>query len=107
MLKPVKSGLYIPVESEGLGGLQVSLAHWNQDEAWGGFGGPHCMVKGGYSSLMEPLAATLNIQRGVAVSQISYNNHGVKVTSSSGELTCFIMTVKQDCVAIASCCQYL
>ena len=54
------------------------------------------MVKGGYSSLMEPLAATLNIQRGVAVSQISYNNHGVKVTSSSGELTCFIMTVKQD-----------
>ena len=53
------------------------------------------MVKGGYSSLMEPLAATLNIQRGVAVSQISYNNHGVKVTSSSGELTCFIMTVKQ------------
>ena len=34
-----------------LGTAQVSLANWNQDEAWGGFGGPHCMVKGGYSSL--------------------------------------------------------
>ena len=68
--------------------MQVSLAHWNQDEAWGGFGGPHCMVKGGYSSLMEPVAATLNIRMGIVVSQISYNNQGVKVTSASGEHTC-------------------
>lgn len=45
------------------------------------------MVKGGYSSLMEPVAATLNIQMGVVVSQISYSNQGVKVTSASGELT--------------------
>lgn len=27
----------------------VSLAHWNQDEVYGGFGGAHAMVKGGYS----------------------------------------------------------
>lgn len=73
--------------------MQVSLAHWNQDEAWGGFGGPHCMVKGGYSSLMEPLAATVDIRRGVPVSQISYNNEGVRVTSASGELTTVIVTV--------------
>lgn len=73
--------------------MQVSLAHWNQDEAWGGFGGPHCMVKGGYSSLMEPLAATVDIRRGVAVSRISYNNQGVRVTSASGELTNTIITV--------------
>lgn len=25
----------------------VSLPHWNQDDPFGGFGGPHCMVKGG------------------------------------------------------------
>lgn len=73
--------------------MQVSLAHWNQDEAWGGFGGPHCMVKGGYSSLMEPLAATGNIQLGIAVRQISYNNQGVKVTSASGEPACVITPV--------------
>lgn len=73
--------------------MQVSLAHWNQDEAWGGFGGPHCMVKGGYSSLMEPVAATLNIHMGVVVSQISYDNQGVKVTAASGELNCVPMSV--------------
>jgi lysine-specific histone demethylase 1 len=27
----------------------VSLAHWNQDEEFGGFGGDHAMVVGGYS----------------------------------------------------------
>ncbi len=63
---------------------QVSLAHWNQDEAWGGFGGPHCMVKGGYSGLMEPLAASLDIRQGVAISQIAYDKETVKVTSTSG-----------------------
>ena len=84
----------------GFAWMQVSLAHWNQDEAWGGFGGPHCMVKGGYSSLMEPLAATLNIQRGVAVSQISYNNQGVKVTSASGELTYFFITSKKEIINV-------
>ncbi|KAL3151309.1 hypothetical protein ABBQ38_013146 [Trebouxia sp. C0009 RCD-2024] len=80
---------------------QVSLAHWNQDEAWGGFGGPHCMVKGGYSSLMEPVAAALNIQMGVVVSQISYNNQGVKVTSASGqeyEGAAVIVTVPLGCL---------
>jgi len=63
---------------------QVSLAHWNQDEAWGGFGGPHCMVKGGYSGLMEPLAASLDIRQGVAISQIAYDKETVKVKSTSG-----------------------
>lgn len=65
--------------------LQISLANWNQDEATGGFGGSHCMVKGGYSSLMEPLAASLNIQLDIVVSQVAYNSDGVTVTSASGE----------------------
>ena len=68
-----------------LGVVQVSLANWNQDEAWGGFGGPHCMVKGGYSSLMEPLALALNIKHDVIVSQVSYSSEGVTVTSASGQ----------------------
>ena len=63
----------------------VSLAHWNQDEAWGGFGGPHCMVKGGYSSLMDPIAACLDIRQGVIIQQIAYDSNAVKVTSASGE----------------------
>lgn len=63
---------------------QVSLAHWNQDEAWGGFGGPHCMVKGGYSGLMEPLAASLDVRQGIAISQIAYDEDTVKVKSTSG-----------------------
>lgn len=62
----------------------VSLAHWNQDEAWGGFGGPHCMVKGGYSSLMDPVAAALDVRQGVVIHQIAYDRDGVKVTSASG-----------------------
>ena len=68
-----------------LSNAQVSLANWNQDEAWGGFGGPHCMVKGGYSSLMEPLAQALDIKHDVVVSQVSYNSEGVTVTSASGQ----------------------
>lgn len=80
---------------------QVSLAHWNQDEAWGGFGGPHCMVKGGYSGLMEPLAASLDIRQGVAISHIAYDKEVVKVTSSSGEEfegAAVIVTVPLGCL---------
>jgi hypothetical protein len=32
---------------------EVSLAHWNQDEEFGGFGGGHAMVVGGYSQVRE------------------------------------------------------
>jgi hypothetical protein len=34
----------------------VSLLHWNQDEQYGGFGGGHAMVKGGYSQVNHPLS---------------------------------------------------
>jgi hypothetical protein len=29
----------------------VSLPFWNQDEDYHGFGGPHCMVVGGYDQV--------------------------------------------------------
>ena len=34
----------------------VSLPHWNQDEMYGGFGGPHCMVRNGYGQITDALA---------------------------------------------------
>ena len=34
----------------------VSLTHWNQDEMYGGFGGPHCMVRNGYGQITDALA---------------------------------------------------
>ena len=38
---------------------QVSAPHWNQDEEAGGFGGPHCMVVGGYDAIFRALADAL------------------------------------------------
>ena len=52
---------------------RVSLPYWNQDDAYGGFGGAHCMIKGGYSTVMEALAEGLNIQLGHIVTEISYS----------------------------------
>ena len=89
--------------------VQVSLANWNQDEAWGGFGGPHCMVKGGYSSLMEPLAVALNIKHDVIVSQVSYSSEGVTVTSASGQdspqpnVLCIHPTIRSVTYTLHSC----
>ena len=64
---------------------QVSLAHWNQDDEYGGFGGTHAMVHGGYSSLLEPLAACLDVRLGAPVAKIVDTSAGVSVTTASGE----------------------
>lgn len=50
--------------------FQVSLAHWNQDEEYGGFGGPHCMIPGGYSQVMEALASGLDIRFNTPVNKV-------------------------------------
>ncbi|XP_047341149.1 lysine-specific histone demethylase 1 homolog 3 [Impatiens glandulifera] len=71
---------------------QVSLPHWNQDDAYGGFGGAHCMIKGGYSSVVEALSDDLNIHLNNVVEDISYFPNGckdklgdkVKVVTSAG-----------------------
>jgi hypothetical protein len=46
----------------------VSLPHWNQDDPFGGFGGPHCMVKGG-----EVDVARLSCLRLMVAPSASYN----------------------------------
>ncbi|CAA2975763.1 lysine-specific histone demethylase 1 homolog 3 [Olea europaea subsp. europaea] len=51
---------------------EVSLPYWNQDDDYGGFGGAHCMIKGGYSSVVESLGEGLSIHLNHVVTSISY-----------------------------------
>lgn len=52
---------------------KVSLPHWNQDDLYGGFGGAHCMIKGGYSTVVESLGGGLNVHLNHVVADISYS----------------------------------
>ncbi|KAK6939383.1 SWIRM domain [Dillenia turbinata] len=51
---------------------EVSLPYWNQDDVYGGFGGPHCMIKGGYSRVVESFGEGLHILLNHVVTQVSY-----------------------------------
>ena len=69
---------------------KISMAHWNQDEPYGGFGGPHCMVKGGYGQITDALAAGLEIRREVVVKKVEHfggegDAGGVVVHVANGE----------------------
>ncbi|KAK4390757.1 Lysine-specific histone demethylase 13 [Sesamum angolense] len=74
---------------------EVSLPNWNQDDVYGGFGGAHCMIKGGYSAVVESLAKGICIHLDHVVTDISYctkdsgtNNNVhemVKVSTSNGK----------------------
>ncbi|KAJ4963766.1 hypothetical protein NE237_023705 [Protea cynaroides] len=73
----------------------VSLPYWNQDDVYGGFGGAHCMIKGGYSTVIESLGKGLNVLLNHVVTKISYStgdsrengeNWGkVKISTSNGD----------------------
>ncbi|KAL2892822.1 Lysine-specific histone demethylase 1-like protein 3 [Bienertia sinuspersici] len=73
---------------------EVSLPHWNQDDVYGGFGGAHCMIKGGYGAVVDSIAQGLSIHLNQAVADISYGvtdpvgadncSYNVKVSTSSG-----------------------
>ncbi|XWS25862.1 hypothetical protein CRYUN_Cryun27aG0103800 [Craigia yunnanensis] len=73
---------------------EVSLPHWNQDDVYGGFGGAHCMIKGGYSTVVESLGEELLIHLNHVVTNISYSpkdsgidnsqHRQVKVSTSNG-----------------------
>lgn len=54
---------------------EVSLPQWNQDEEWGGFGGPHAMVVGGFDATLKGLAAQLGdkLRLSCPVSSIDYS----------------------------------
>uniref|UniRef100_A0A5B7ARR0 SWIRM domain-containing protein n=1 Tax=Davidia involucrata TaxID=16924 RepID=A0A5B7ARR0_DAVIN len=73
---------------------EVSLPYWNQDDVYGGFGGAHCMIKGGYSTVVESLGEGLCIHLNHVVTDISYRTkdcgvnddqcNKVKVSTSNG-----------------------
>lgn len=48
----------------------LSAEHWNQDEDYGGFGGPHCFVVGGYDQCFKNMANLLDVRLNMAVSQV-------------------------------------
>ena len=49
---------------------RISMAHWNQDEAYGGFGGAHAMVEGGYGRVTDALAEDLGVRLGAIVRSV-------------------------------------
>ncbi|CAA0821969.1 Lysine-specific histone demethylase 1 homolog 3 [Striga hermonthica] len=71
---------------------EVSLPNWNQDDVYGGFGGAHCMIKGGYSAIVESLAEGICIHLDHVVTNVTYrtmdceaNDRKVKVSTSNGK----------------------
>ena len=74
--------------------LQVSLAHWNQDEEFGGFGGPHCMVVGGYGAILAGLAQGLDIRFDKPVTAISEQGDDVVVTTADGTASCLLENLR-------------
>ncbi|GER26582.1 lysine-specific histone demethylase [Striga asiatica] len=74
---------------------EVSLPNWNQDDVYGGFGGAHCMIKGGYSAIVESLAEGICIHLDHVVTEVTYNrmdceandklHRKVKVLTSNGK----------------------
>ncbi|WVZ57448.1 hypothetical protein U9M48_007831 [Paspalum notatum var. saurae] len=72
----------------------VSLPYWNQDDVYGGFGGAHCMIKGGYDTVLQSLAKGLDIRLNHAVTEVLYgpeelgasckDGKHVKVSTSNG-----------------------
>ncbi|XP_004499223.1 lysine-specific histone demethylase 1 homolog 3 isoform X2 [Cicer arietinum] len=69
---------------------EVSLPYWNQDDVYGGFGGAHCMIKGGYSNVVESLGEGLAVHLNHVVTNVSYGikepgqNYKVKVSTLNG-----------------------
>ncbi|XP_023745295.1 lysine-specific histone demethylase 1 homolog 3 [Lactuca sativa] len=50
----------------------VSLPYWNQDDIYGGFGGAHCMIKGGYGAIVDSLKDGLHIHLNHMVTDVCY-----------------------------------
>lgn len=48
----------------------LSGEHWNQDEEYGGFGGPHCMVIGGYDQIFKKIASLLDVKLSSPVTNV-------------------------------------
>ncbi|KAF3649201.1 hypothetical protein FXO37_19071 [Capsicum annuum] len=60
------------IESMTLSDGGVPQHHDSKDDAYGGFGGAHCMIKGGYNFIAESLSEELCIHLNHIVTDISY-----------------------------------
>ncbi|CAL4915255.1 unnamed protein product [Urochloa decumbens] len=63
----------------------VSLPYWNQDDVYGGFGGPHCMIKGGYDSVLCSLAKGLDIKLNHVVTEVLYGPEELGASCKDGK----------------------
>ncbi|KAF7087160.1 hypothetical protein CFC21_090370 [Triticum aestivum] len=63
----------------------VSLPYWNQDDVYGGFGGPHCMIKGGYGAVLQSLAEGLDVQLNHVVTEVTYRSDESDASGISGK----------------------
>lgn len=90
---------------------RVSLPYWNQDDVYGGFAGPHCMIKGGYGTVMEALGDGLPIHFKQIVTRIEYfskdeqikNGGRVKVHTKNGDVfmgDAVLVTVPLGCLKV-------
>ncbi|XP_006661993.1 lysine-specific histone demethylase 1 homolog 3 [Oryza brachyantha] len=61
----------------------VSLPYWNQDDVYGGFGGAHCMIKGGYDTVLENLAKGLDVQLNHVVTDVLYGSEELGASGNS------------------------
>jgi len=85
---------------------KISMAHWNQDEHYGGFGGGHVMLKGGYGQVTEKLAEGLEVVldspvRSVTRTDGDGDEGGVLVETVDGtkiEASACIVTVPLGCL---------
>eukprot|EP00268_Persea_americana_P005391 TRINITY_DN11803_c0_g1_i1.p1 TRINITY_DN11803_c0_g1~~TRINITY_DN11803_c0_g1_i1.p1 ORF type:complete len:2279 (+),score=554.97 TRINITY_DN11803_c0_g1_i1:810-7646(+) len=90
---------------------KVSLPYWNQDDVYGGFGGAHCMIKGGYGAVVESLGKRLDIHLNHVVTEVTYNTRDcggaggqrseVKVSTLSGSVfvgDAVLITVPLGCL---------
>ncbi|WVY96476.1 hypothetical protein V8G54_028627 [Vigna mungo] len=68
----------------------VSLLYWNHDEVYRSFGGDHCMIKRGYSFVVEYLGEGITIPLNQILTNVSYDikepgqNYKIKVSTTNG-----------------------
>ncbi|KAI5065944.1 hypothetical protein GOP47_0018568 [Adiantum capillus-veneris] len=88
---------------------KISLSNWTENNSHSGFAGPHCMIKGGFSAVMEALGTGLEIQLEQEVTEIDYlcrdEKHGgldkIQVQTRGGAMYCadaVLLTVPLGCM---------
>ncbi|GJP85143.1 hypothetical protein CLOP_g15237 [Closterium sp. NIES-67] len=96
---------------------RLSLPFWNQDDAFGGFGGPHCMVKGGFAHAMTQLAEGVDVRLGQQVTHVAWgggegeggaggkaDERGGGLEGGGSEKPCGCVAGAKGCCVSSRCC---